>query len=178
MPRTPADLPWPQRTERLLLRPATEVDAGAVWGYRRLPEVAQWMTAFPLDEAAYARTFAEPERLAATVVVEHDGKVVGDLRLSIEDAWGQTEVAQDARGTQAEIGWAFDPAVQERGFATEAAEQLLVLCFEGLDLRRVTAGCFLDNDRSWRLMERLGMRREGTFVADSLHRDGRWLDSC
>jgi RimJ/RimL family protein N-acetyltransferase len=26
-------------------------------------------------------------------------------------------------------------------------------------------------------MERVGMRREGTFRADSLHRDGRWLDS-
>jgi RimJ/RimL family protein N-acetyltransferase len=26
-------------------------------------------------------------------------------------------------------------------------------------------------------MERVGMRREGAFRADSLHRDGRWLDS-
>lgn len=32
-------------------------------------------------------------------------------------------------------------------------------------------------EASWRLMERLGMRREGWARADALHRDGRWLDS-
>jgi RimJ/RimL family protein N-acetyltransferase len=41
----------------------------------------------------------------------------------------------------------------------------------------VTANCFLDNDASWRLMERVGMRREVHAVRDSLHRSGRWLDT-
>ena len=67
-----------------------------------------------------------------------------------------------------------------------AFDAVLLLSFGGPErsedvmpfLRRVTAGCFLDNERSWRLMERLGMRREGTYLADSLHRSGRWLDSC
>jgi RimJ/RimL family protein N-acetyltransferase len=40
----------------------------------------------------------------------------------------------------------------------------------------VTALCFADNDASWRLMERIGMRREQHTVAESLHRDGAWLD--
>jgi RimJ/RimL family protein N-acetyltransferase len=44
-------------------------------------------------------------------------------------------------------------------------------------LHRVTAGCFADNVPSWRLMERIGMRREAELRADSLHRSGRWLDS-
>jgi RimJ/RimL family protein N-acetyltransferase len=132
----------------------------------------------PPDEEWFTARFTEPDRLSATVVVEHDGAVVGDLRLSVEDGWGQTDVADAARGTVAEIGWAFDPAVQGRGLATEAAERLLALCFDELGLRRVTAGCFLGNERSWRLMERLGMRREGTYLADSLHRSGQWLDSC
>lgn len=178
MPPTPADLAWPLRTERLLLRPASPADARAVWRYRCLPEVARWMTALPADEDEFAGLFTAPERLAATLVVERDGRLVGDLRLSVEDAWGQREVAEAARGTQAEIGWAFDPATHGRGLATEATRRLVALCFDELDLRRVTAGCFLDNERSWRLMERVGMRREGTFRADSLHRDGRWLDSC
>jgi len=169
---------WPLRTDRLVLRPATARDAGAVWRYRRLPAVAQWMTAMPADEQSFTATFTEPDRLAATLVVERDGDVVGDLRLSIEDGWGQTEVVSATHATQAEIGWAFDPAAQRRGLATEAVERLLTLCFDELGLRRVTAGCFLDNERSWRLMERLGMRREGTYLADSLHRSGRWLDSC
>lgn len=173
-----ADIPWPLHTHRLALRPATARDASSVWRYRSLPEVTRWMTAMPADEASFTSRFVDPDRLRATLVVERDGQIVGDLRLSIEDGWGQTEVEDAARTTQAEIGWAFDPAVQGRGLAAEATQRLLMLCFDELGLRRVTAGCFLDNERSWRLMERLGMRREGTYLADSLHRGGQWLDSC
>lgn len=171
------DAPWPITTERLLLRPATAEDASAVWAYRRLPEVARWMTALPDDEQAFAARFVELDRLGPTLVVERDGAVVGDLMVRIEDGWGQTEVAEQAKGTQAEVGWAFDPAAQGHGLATEAVRRLLEVCFTDLGLRRLTALCFADNAPSWRLMERVGMRREGVYRADSLHRDGRWLDS-
>ncbi len=177
MPPRVRDVAWPVVTHRLLIRPATPADASAVWRYRRLPVVAEWMTALTGDEVAYTELFREPGRLGRTLIVEHHGRVVGDLMLRIDDAWGQTEVADDAAATQAEIGWAVDPAEQGQGFATEATARLLELCFEELGLRRVTAGCFADNTRSWALMERLGMRREGFFAADSLHRSGRWLDS-
>ncbi|MBV9334544.1 MAG: GNAT family N-acetyltransferase, partial [Solirubrobacterales bacterium] len=49
--------------------------------------------------------------------------------------------------------------------------------FQDLGVRRVTANCFLDNDTSRRLMERIGMRRELHAVRESLHRSGRWLDT-
>jgi RimJ/RimL family protein N-acetyltransferase len=60
--------------------------------------------------------------------------------------------------------------------ATEAVTELVRLCFEGLGLRRVTASCFADNVASWRLMERIGMRREVHTLKESLHRSGQWLD--
>jgi RimJ/RimL family protein N-acetyltransferase len=50
------------------------------------------------------------------------------------------------------------------------------ICFEDLGLRRVTANTFADNEPSWRLMERVGMRRELHTVRESLHRSGEWLD--
>jgi hypothetical protein len=40
----------------------------------------------------------------------------------------------------------------------------------------VKALCYADNEPSWRLMERLGMRREEYAVQDSLHRTKGWLD--
>ncbi len=178
MPLTVDDVHWPLRTDRLLVRPATAADAGPVWRYRRLPEVVLWMTALPGTEEVFTARFTSPDRLGVTLAVEHEGRVVGDLRLNVEDAWGQSEVVASTHGTQAEIGWAFDPAVQGRGLATEVAVRLVDLCFDELGLRRVTARCFLDNARSWRLMERIGMRRESTCRADSLHRDGQWRDSC
>jgi len=50
------------------------------------------------------------------------------------------------------------------------------ICFDRLGLRRVIANCFADNESSWRLMERVGMRREVHTVKESLHRSGQWLD--
>ena len=62
------------------------------------------------------------------------------------------------------------------GYATEAVEAALRICFEDLGLRRVTASCFTANTASYRLMERVGMRREGRTVKDALHPSGKWMD--
>jgi len=174
--RTLSAAPWPVRTERLTIRPATGADVDATWRFRRLPEVGRWLSTMADDHGAYAERFVDPERLAKTLIVELDGVVVGDLMLAIQDAWAQTEVADCAKDVQAELGWVIDPAHGGRGLATEAAQALLRVCFNDLGLRRVIAQCFADNVASWRLMERLGMRREDYAVRDSLHRSGEWLD--
>jgi RimJ/RimL family protein N-acetyltransferase len=165
-------LAWPARTERLTLRPAREADAEPTWRLRRQEPVGRW----PHSLEDHRATFGEPDRLATALIVERDGAVIGDLMLKIEDAWAQTEVAARARGVQAELGWVLDPAHTGHGYAPEAVRELLRLCFDELDLRRVVARCFSDNEASWRLMERLGMRRELHGVRASLHRSGKWLD--
>lgn len=170
------EIRWPLRTERLRLRPAAVEDAEATWRVRRHEEVSRWMTAAPQTLEEYRTRFEDPKRLAKTLVVELDGVVIGDLMLAVEDAWAQAEVAEHASEVQAEIGWCIDPQHQGHGYATEAAEAMLRLCFEELSLRRVVANCFADNEASWRLMERLGMRREVYAVQESLHRSGQWLD--
>jgi RimJ/RimL family protein N-acetyltransferase len=171
-----SSLSWPARTDRLTIRPATLEDLDATWAFRRLPEVGEWVTWATTDREAYAELYRDPERLASCLVIERDGTVVGDLMVRIEDAWSQGEVADRAKGTQAELGWTLDPAHGGRGYATEAVAELLRICFEDLGLRRVTALCFADNTASWRLMERVGLRREAHNVRDSLHRSGQWLD--
>ena len=176
MPQDLSPVDWPVRTERLTIRPAGVDDAEATWRIRSIPEVSHWLTREADDRERYARKFADPERLAKTLVVERDGVVVGDLMLTVEDGWAQAEVADRARGVQAELGWVIDPAHAGQGFATEAARALLRICFEDLGLRRVIAQCFADNVASWRLMEKLGMRRETHSVRESLHRSGEWLD--
>ena len=74
------------------------------------------------------------------------------------------------------LGWVVAPSHAGRGIATEAVTALLAICFDHLGLRRVKALCFADNTPSWKLMERVGMRREEYNVRDSLHRDRGWLD--
>ena len=177
---TLADLPWPRTTPRLSLWPATPDDVVAVWAYRRLPRTHEWLGLAPIDRAAWDEAFAEPERLAKTLVIEADGAVVGDLMVASRDAWGQREVADRAAATEVELGWTLHPDHVGRGYATEAVRAAIALCFDapptGLGLRRVTASCFAANTTSWRLMERVGMRREQHGVRDSLHRDHGWLD--
>jgi len=119
----------------------------------------------------------DPASLAKTLIVELEGEVIGDLMLAVEDAWAQTEIAQQAQGALADLGWVLHPDHAGHGYATEAVRELIRLCFEDLGLRRVTANCFADNTASWRLMERVGMRRETYAVKESLHRSGEWLDT-
>ena len=63
-----------------------------------------------------------------------------------------------------------------KSLVVERDGEVLRVCFEDLGLRRVTAECFATNEASWRLMERVGMRREAHSVRDSLHRSGEWMD--
>jgi RimJ/RimL family protein N-acetyltransferase len=170
-------------TQRLTLRPSTCDDADRTWAYRRLETVNEWLTGTPESLEVYRGEFSEPARLASTVIVErrtYDGRgpvLVGDFMLRRADAWAQREVRDRARGVQAELGWVLDPAHTGAGYATEAVHELLRYCFEERGVRRVVADCFHDNDASWRLMERVGMRREVHAVRESLHRSGRWLDT-
>ena len=167
---------WPVRTARLLLRPATPDDTEATWEFRRREAVSRWLTSAPATFEGYRALVEDPANLPKTLVAELEGAVIGDLMIAVEDAWAQSEVAGQARGVQAELGWALHPDHTGQGYATEAVRELIRICFADLGLRRVTAGCFAANEASWRLMERVGMRREIHTVRESLHRSGAWLD--
>jgi RimJ/RimL family protein N-acetyltransferase len=170
------DIAWPVHTERLTLRRPVPGDADATFEYRRIPEVAEWGTIFPTDRAAYAERFEGPEVQDTIVVLERDGDVVGELMIRLKDGWSQKEVEEQAAKVEAEIGWVIAPAHQGQGLATEAAGAALRICFAHLGLRRVSAGCFVENEASWRIMEKLGMRREYHSRRDGLHRTRGWLD--
>ena len=176
VPQDLSAVAWPVRTARLTIRPMVADDVEPLWQYRRIPSMYEWLGHDFSTLERFAEKMSPPESLARTLVVELDGHAIGDLYLNIGDAWAQSDVADAAKGVQAEIGWAIDPSYAGRGLATEAAAELLRICFEDLGLRRVKALCYADNEPSWRLMERLGMRREEYAVQDSLHRTKGWLD--
>jgi RimJ/RimL family protein N-acetyltransferase len=96
--------------------------------------------------------------------------------LAPESPYAQGEVRDLAAHTQAELGWCLAPEHLGQGYAKETVRELFRISFEELELRRVVAGCFAGNEPSWRLMERLGMRRENHGVRASLHRSGEWMD--
>jgi len=162
-------------TAHLTLRPARAADAAEIWGWQHVPEVVKWMPRLADDPDVFADRFAK--HLDQTLVALQSGRIVASAKVALQNAWAQDEVATQAVGAEAEIGWALDPSVHGHGLGTELATELLGICFDGLGLHRVVAVCFADNVASSRVMEKAGMRREAHCTADSLARDGRWHDS-
>ncbi|TSD62552.1 GNAT family N-acetyltransferase [Aeromicrobium piscarium] len=171
-----ADLAWPVRTPRLSLRPLTVDDGDALWRYRQSGEVVRWTGRAPGSREELTRDFLNDDHLASALAVEHQDEVIGDLTIGVEDASGQRDLAEQVTRRQAWLAWSIDPERQGRGFGTEAGTALVEICFESLGLHRVHAQCFALNTASWRLMERLGMRRESHQVRSSLHRELGWSD--
>ncbi len=64
---------------------------------------------------------------------------------------------------QAELGYILDKKYWGFGYAAEAAEGLLRFGFTCLDLHRIYARCDSENAASERVMQRIGMRKEGEF---------------
>jgi RimJ/RimL family protein N-acetyltransferase len=62
-----------------------------------------------------------------------------------------------------EIGWVFNPKYYNKGYASEAAQAILEFGFEKMKLHRIIATCQPQNIPSFRVMEKIGMRREGYF---------------
>src|SRR5215217_825665 len=75
-----------------------------------------------------------------------------------------------------EIGWVFDRANHGHGYATEAATALLQYGFEALRLHRIIATCQPENVASYRVMEKLGMRREAHFRRCIRRPNNAWWD--
>lgn len=67
------------------------------------------------------------------------------------------------------------PGHQGRGHATDAARELLGYLFDQRGKHRVTASCDARNVASARVLERLGMRREG-HLRESTWAKGEWTD--
>ncbi|MBD8021211.1 GNAT family N-acetyltransferase [Brevibacterium gallinarum] len=173
---------FPLHTPRLSLSLLASSDADGLWSYWQLPETSEWTSSRP----ASAKELMS-ERLAAgnTLAVRRRGEagseptsapVLGEVLVKLQDAWSHPEVAHLARGAQAEIGYAFHPDATGHGFAYEAVTAVLDLIVD-LGIRRIEAFCMAGNTASWRLLDRLGLRREGTYIAESLHRDRGWVDA-
>lgn len=76
---------------------------------------------------------------------------------------GLAEANLDAHFTPAvEIGWRLDPGHWGNGYATEGARAAMAFAFAALDLDEIVSFTALDNQRSRRVMERLGMTHDPT----------------
>lgn len=76
-----------------------------------------------------------------------------------------------------EIGYRLHPSVHRHGYGFEACSRLIDHLFREVSVHKVVAHCVVDNEASWRLMEKLGMHREAVF-RDYTKLGGTWRDAC
>ena len=167
---TPVAPAWPLRTQRLLLRPFELDDADAFAEAWTSEEWTSLLLNLPMSRAEVVEMVRRRIGLGVgqfiSLVVEHEGAVVGDAMLHL----------QGTGLSEGEIGWTILPQHSRHGYATEAAREVLRLAFEHYGLRRVVANLDARNDRSAALCERLGMRRETHRLGDFWSKGG-WTDS-
>lgn len=174
---TTPDVTWPRNAGALILRPVTNADIDQILTWRNLPEVTRWLIHTDVDPEAFRKAWLEAldDPNDHSAVAELDGVIIGTGSLEVRDGLGQTH-GDGWRGTTGQLGYLIDPRFAGNGYATAIASELLNLSFTELQLRRVTAGCFADNHASWRILEKIGMRREEHGVQDSWHAEYGWVD--
>jgi [ribosomal protein S5]-alanine N-acetyltransferase len=75
------------------------------------------------------------------------------------------------RNKKAEIGFEIHPDFWENGYTSEAAEAVIRFVFEELQLYRLGAITFIENEASQRLLNKLGFKEEGILRAN-IHQKG------
>tara|TARA_R110000824_G_scaffold118960_2_gene271465 strand:- start:86199 stop:86774 length:576 start_codon:yes stop_codon:yes gene_type:complete len=164
----------PIETPRLVLRDFKKSDLKAVHAYSALEEVARYMVWGP-NTLAQSKEAIEgflddqrtPERRIFDVAVTLKPKreVIGGVGVRVIDRYNLT----------GEIGYTLHPDFWGYGLAQEAARAMLDAGFNALGLQRIVATCDQRNKASARVLERLGMRREGVFRGSKIIQ-GEWRD--
>lgn len=152
-------------TDRLLLRNYTSTDWERVHIYGADPEFSKYEFWGPntLEDTKnfikemIQQTATNPRhKFDLAICLKDSGLLIGGCGIRRE-----TELSQVAS-----LGWAINPDFQNMGYATEAAQALINFGLEQLKLSVIYATCDVRNSASYRVMEKLGMKRVG-FIKGS-----------
>lgn len=166
-------LDFPLQTARLSLRPFAEADFEDFAALAGNAAVTRFLYWGPRDHAASREAFdrrlsgAAPEGgvkpLSLALIDRATGRFAGEC--------GIVRVKTEHR--DGELGYMLHPDFHGRGLAVEAARELLRIGFEVLNLHRIHAACDDRNVASARVLEKLGMRKEGHFRSNEWVK-GEW----
>jgi RimJ/RimL family protein N-acetyltransferase len=164
---------FPITTDHLLLRQFTYLDADDIIEFVSHPSVARITTEIKpsaakvkkyIDTQNSLQPFELNKCFDLGIELKEKSKIIGLVSM----------IRRDHK--QGQVGWALNIEYRGNGYATEAARALVAYGFAKLALHRIWADTSNINVPSWKVMERLGMRREGRYC-ESEFRDGQWIDT-
>ncbi|GHV01937.1 GNAT family acetyltransferase [Clostridia bacterium] len=150
-------------TERLILRPFEPADAPAIFAYSSDPENTKYMLWEPNKTLKDTEKFISDEiekyktgrDYDYAFILKKTGALIGT---------GGAAVGEGIFARTAEIGYILDKRYWGNGYAPEAMRALSDYLFKEKGIRRIQAKHFIANPASGRVMEKIGMRYEGTFA--------------
>ena len=142
-------------TARLKLRPYSDADVSELLPLIGAREVAATTLriAHPYtenDAKGFLALTRDPDKLWLAITLRTDGRQIGGAGLRL-----------DPQHQHAELGYWLGVPYWGKGYATEAAHEMMRYGFEGLHLHRIFASHFKHNPASGRILTKLGMRHEG-----------------
>ncbi len=162
-------------TSRLLIRPFQEQDYTSLFDYLSNPDVYRFEPGEPITiEKAKQLTCKRAQSTDfLAVILTCTQEMVGHLYF---------KQIEPKRFSTWELGYIFNPRFYNQGYATEASRALVQYGFKEFGIHRVIAHCNPENIASWRVLEKIGMRREGHFTKNVFFRsnpDGTpmWVDT-
>lgn len=175
----PSNLPI-LSSKRLIIRVPTERDADAMarFALENREHFAPWDPErtddyFTADH--WKRTLAED--VARAREGTHMQLILIDREHPDSNIVGQCTLSGITRGVfqAAYLGYGLDHRYVGRGLMAEALRVVIDYAFYEMNLHRIMASTMPHNERSLRLLERLGFEREG-FAKDYLYLAGAWRD--
>ena len=160
-------------TERLTMRKMMVIDTEDMYAYASRTDVTKYLTWYPHTDREYTKEYLQylGNRYAAgmfydwAVIYEPDCKMVGTCGFT----------SFNCSSDSAEVGYVLNPAYWGKGIATEALERVLQFGFEELHLHRIEAKFMQGNERSRRVMEKVGMSFEGV-LRESMMIKGNYMN--
>ena len=111
------------------------------------------------------RRFVEEDYYHWGIVCKEDGILIGTINLRVDDD-----------NNSAETSYIVAPDYWNKGVMTEVLKKVISFGFETLKLNRIAAEFFEGNEASRRVMEKCGMKIEGT-ARHLYYKNGRYIDS-
>lgn len=147
-------------TSRLVLRKILRRDAADMYEYSRDPEVTRYLLWEPHPDRYYTARYVAYLQTKYHLGEFFDWAVISRADNRMIGTCGFTKF--DFEANSAEVGYVLGADHWGRGIAPEAARIVMHYGFCELGLRRIEARYMVGNDRSGRVMTKLGMISEGT----------------
>ncbi len=169
-------IPLPLTTARLTLRRFDPADWKDLLEMLSNEDIFQFVEGAPLEEDEVLRWLERDAVLKLTTPdqVFHVGIELNEASKLIGYASLQFT---DVQRLQASVQAFLNCNYQSKGYAREAFAALLEFCFTQLHIHRLSASCDTRHARALKLLEAVGLRREGEFLENRLLK-GQWASTA